>query len=381
MTALLENINVSWSAEALRSEGMVHSVHDLDAKWLGKLLSSDGRDAKIDGMDLQEIGMGLMGSTYRVLLNYASDPGDLPRSLVFKMTGEGPISRRLGRIGYGLEGKPGFYGGEVRFYAQVLPHIEITAPKLYASWISDDEEEFSLLLADIDDANAGDELTGCTFEQARDAVINVAGLHAPFWNSPILEQPGWLQRPRHDWADTLQESISRAHKRFHERQASVCTPEQVAIVDKFVPLYAQWFLAENENMALTHNDYRLDNLLFRPDGSSVAVDWQSFTTAHSGRDLGLFLGCSVPIEIRRHHLDELLEAYRLKMVELGVSDYTLSDVYRDFRLGLFLGIQNVIIGMNAVTLTERGHKMFMHKLELCTAAISDLNALEALEDL
>ena len=207
---------------------------------------------------------------------------------------------------------------------------------------------------------------------------NIAGLHAPFWNDPIFDADAWISRMPLSAVANLQDNMDRALVRFKERFSNSFTGDTRQIIEAFVPRYAAWLRADGRNTGLTHNDYRCDNLLFERDGTVVALDWQTFTGGHPGRDMGLFLGCSVPTEIRRAHEEACLCAYRDRLEELGVTHYTLENCYEDFRHGVFLGLQNVLIGMNSLTLTDRAMQMFQIKLERCCVTIRDHNALSVL---
>lgn len=356
------------------------SVEAVTVDWIQDKLLANGIDRTLIGFSVKPIGAGLMGATYRLLLNYAGDCGSAPASLIFKVTSDGATSRKLGKRGYGLSGKPGFYASEVRFYAELAPNLPIRTPALWYSWLSDDEDEFVLLLEDIAPATAGDELKGCTLVEAERAMASIAGLHAPMWNSPVFEEPGLLRRPTKDWAAVFQSNVTRAGARWHEH-AAVMGEDNNDIVEAFIPRCGAWFEAVDQNISLTHNDFRLDNLMFTPSHDCVTLDWQSFLVSHSGRDIGLFLGCSVPTEVRRDHQERLLRVYHDRMIELGVEDYPFAQCYHDFRLGVFLGIQNIVVGMSAVSMTGRGLQMFKTKFERCCATIRDCGSLDALKSL
>ena len=51
---------------------------------------------------------------------------------------------------------------------------------------------FTLVLEDLAPAESGDQIAGCSLDQARAAAVNVAGLHAPTWNDPSLRELDWL---------------------------------------------------------------------------------------------------------------------------------------------------------------------------------------------
>ena len=357
------------------------SVAAVTLPWLQAQLRGNGVYRTLADFAVQPVGSGLMGATYRLSLRYDDDgDGDVPASLIFKVTSDGEISRKLGKRGYGIADKPGFYASEVRFYAELAGELPIRTPRLWFSWLSAEEDEFVLLLEDIAPAQAGDELRGCSVEEAEVALASIAGLHAPMWNSPAFAAPGLLRRPTAEWAAVFQRNVDRAGARWHEH-AAVMGDDNNDIVEAFVPRCADWFEARGRNISLTHNDFRLDNLMFTPSGECVTLDWQSFLVSHSGRDLGLFLGCSVPTAVRRAHQDRLLRAYHDRMVALGVRNYSLDECFEDFRLGVFLGIQNIVIGMSAVSMTERGLQMFKTKFHRCCATIRECDALDVLRRL
>ena len=63
---------------------------------------------------------------------------------------------------------------------------------------------------------------------------------------------------------------------------------------------------------LVHGDYRLDNMLFGEPGADrplTVVDWQTVTWGPAMTDVAYFLGCALPVEVRREHYDTLLGAY------------------------------------------------------------------------
>ena len=69
---------------------------------------------------------------------------------------------------------------------------------------------------------------------------------------------------------------------------------------------------------VVHGDYRLDNLMFSPDGAVVALDWQTATVGSPTRDLAYFLETSLDVELRRRHEQALLAVYADALVAGGV---------------------------------------------------------------
>ncbi|MGV8995602.1 MAG: phosphotransferase [Parvibaculaceae bacterium] len=355
-------------------------IEELSVDWLNMALANAKIDAVVERFSTKPIGAGMLGSTYKISLEFSRNH-NAPASLVLKVAGQGEFSRKTGRIGYGLIGKPGFFGTEVFFYQNIAEQTAVRAPKCYFAWLSEDGGHFALLLEDVSPARAGDELAGCTLTEAKLALANLAGLHAPMWNNAAFEEPGILARPTLENAGRFGGFMAKSVEAFHEKHKDRFSSDVLSVITRFAPHFERWHCASGRNMALTHNDYRLDNLLFTESDTPecVAVDWQTFMVAHPGSDVGLMLGASVPTEIRRAHEEELLRAYYDRLTALGVKNYSFDECVEDFCFGTFLGVKNAVIGLRAVTMTDRGLAMFDVKLKRACATILDHDALSLLE--
>lgn len=357
------------------------TLAEVTPAWLSECLNACGYRGEVTGFTARSVGEGMMGSTYKIDLSFATPTSETPTSVVLKITGEGERSRKLGRIGYGFRDKPGFYGSEVAFYRDFAKATSVRAPACYFAWLSDDGGQFVLLLEDISPARSGDELAGCTLAEAKLALGNLAGLHAPLWGSDSLDAAGPIRRTTRDDAAVFAGHMAKAGKSFHDIHACRFAEEILTLVDAFIPRFEAWFHAADRSASLTHNDYRLDNLMFThgAEPECVAVDWQTFTVSHPGFDVGLMLGASVPTELRRAHEEELLRVYYDRLIALGVKSYGFSDCIEDFHYGAFLGVKNAVVGLRGVTMTDRGLTMFDTKLGRACATIFDHDSLAMLK--
>ncbi|MCP5044022.1 MAG: phosphotransferase [bacterium] len=139
----------------------------------------------------------------------------------------------------------------------------------------------------------------------------------------------------------------------------------------------RWLLARPECFAPVHGDYRLDNLLFGTSGGGApvaAVDWQTLSIGHPGRDVAYFLGNAMPKELRREHERELVAAYHETLLGHGVGDYSLEQCFDDYRFGQFQGPLVTVLGAMAVIQTDRGDNMFMAMASRSCEAIRDLDS-------
>ena len=126
-----------------------------------------------------------------------------------------------------------------------------------------------------------------------------------------------------------------------------------------------------------HGDYRLDNLLFPPDGGPgvVAVDFQTLSLALPARDLAYFLGTSLTVEDRRAHERDLVAAYHAALTSYGVVDYSLEQCWDDYVFAMIQGPLVSIFGCAYGARTERGDRMFAAMIARSCAAIRDLDTL------
>src|ERR1700759_3733580 len=146
---------------------------DVTPAWLGSALRAAGPQ-----VDVVAIGTGQTGATYRVSATYGAD-ADLPATFAVKLPAQDDAVRERVALGY---------RSEVEFYADVADHVRIPVPGCYFSDISQSGADFALVLADMAPAVQGDQIAGCTPQEAQLAVEALAGLHGPSWCDP-----GWME--------------------------------------------------------------------------------------------------------------------------------------------------------------------------------------------
>src|SRR4051812_36254179 len=159
-----------------RDVPLVKTIEELSSEWLAEALGRKGA-----GLDVEKIGTGQMRLSYRGTL----DGGD---SVVVKLSATDPTSRGTG-LGLGI------YEREVRFYRELAPRIGAEAlARCHAAAIDSTGEWFTLVLEDIAPATQGDQIAGCTPEQARLALRALAEIHAPMIADSVHAETMWLQR-------------------------------------------------------------------------------------------------------------------------------------------------------------------------------------------
>ena len=92
--------------------------------------------------------------------------------------------------------------------------------------------EFVLVLEDLSPCVQGDQLAGCTVDQAALAMDELAKLHAPRWNDPALASVEWLNRNGTEQSQAFSEMVlPQLRPGFLERYADRLTAEEVRLAE------------------------------------------------------------------------------------------------------------------------------------------------------
>jgi hypothetical protein len=230
-------------------------------------------------------------------------------------------------------------------------------------------------------AEQGDQLAGCTVAQARDAVVNLAGLHGPRWCDPTLLDIEGLSINGPDDAALMAELYRPATEVFIEALGGLITDEDRRTLRECVEVCENWALARAERFGLVHGDYRLDNLLFPPGGGLgvSAIDWQTVSLALPARDLAYFLGTSLSPDERRDHEAGLVADYHSALCEYGVAAYDLDTCWEDYRFAMIQGPLVSVFGCAYGNRTDRGDRMFAAMVARSCTAIRDLDTLSLVD--
>ncbi|RAY16228.1 hypothetical protein DPM19_04835 [Actinomadura craniellae] len=340
---------------------VVDAPEGLTPEWLSEVLH-----APVTAVTWEAVGSGQIGACYRLLLDGGAGA---PRRLVAKLACADPATRTfLGSA----------YRAEVSFYRDLVPTVAVRTPTCHYAALADDHTTFVLLLEDLHPATQGDQLAGCTPEQAADAAVNLAGLHGPRWCDPTLPEVPWLSVVQEADARQLSEAFAPAVEIFIERFAGRLAAEDARTLREVADRIADWVLARSDRFGLVHGDYRLDNLIFPPDAAPgvVAVDWQTLSIGHPLRDLAYFLGTGLAPRDRAAHERSLVAAYHTALTGYGVTGYDAEACFEDYRFAVPQGPLITVLGCAYGTPTERGDQMFLAMAARSCAAIRELGSLD-----
>jgi hypothetical protein len=331
-------------------------VLTLDAAGLTDALRAAGTlaaDRAVTAVGTVPVGTGQMGDCLRLALTY-DGPTDAPATLVAKLPSSDETSRATGMA-------MRTYEVEVRFYQELAGRLPVRAPACHHAEIDLATGDFVLLLEDLAPAQQGDQVAGCTVDQARSVLAEAARLHAPLWGDPALADLDWAVRWSPESQDAMQAMMTVLWPNFVERYGDALDDDVVAMGGRFIAALPAYYAHRPEPHTVIHNDFRLDNLLFgtAEGGPPVAVvDWQTVGVGPGLLDVSYFLGAGLSVEDRRAHEEALVQEYH---AALGAAGVTLPwercwDGYRAFA---FAGFHMAVLASMIVERTERGDAMFV----------------------
>lgn len=358
-----EQVTAGWLTEALRSTGAIKA-------------------SKVTSFDMKRdiaAGAGFMGELTHVTLHYDSPEANAPTTLIGKFPAPRPENREVATLFR-------FYERETRFYEEIADKVQLRTPHLYYSGFDAGSGDFVLLIEDLAWARLGDQLAGCTVEEARLCVRNLAQFHATWWNSPELETLDWMPYTSDELiSQTAQDSYAQAWPAFTQLAADKLTPARIEIGERFgkhVRELMQRF--GDAPRTIIHGDYRLDNLFFGdpkgPDPLTV-IDWQISSRGRGVFDVAYFTCGTMPPADRKRAEMDILKEYHQILTANGVAGYDFDACLADYRASVLFCLVYAVIGIGSLDLSnERGVELFFTIMERTYTAIEDLNAQEFLPE-
>jgi hypothetical protein len=325
-------------------------AEDVTSEWLSSVLGGD-----VGPTTAQRIGDGHIGVNVRIAMPDAE--AALPRSVVAKLPATDETSLNTAAM---LR----HYERETRFYTELASTVDMRVPVCFHGDWTPETNEFVLVLEDMAPAAQGDQLTGCSLEQARDAVRELAKLHGPRWDDPTLSDIDWIEHDNAADGDEAGSGLAMMWQMFFPgfsgTYRSHLSADEFELAEQFGGRIAQWRNGRSGPKVVTHGDYRLDNMLFATSagGAPIAVvDWQ--TPAHGSpiTDLSYFIGAGLLPPERRAHERELIATY---LEALDVYGITLDEawVWEQYRRDAFAGLAVAAMASQIVTLNDRSEAMF-----------------------
>lgn len=342
---------------------------EITPEWLTQALRSTGTitRANIVGVQSNAIGQqGLVGQVFRLTFEYdAPNPGS-PQTLVAKLA-SADLDIRASTFGLNQN--------EVYFYKEIAPEVKLPTPRLYYGAADADTSLSILLLEDISNARVGDNLAGCSTEEARLAFRQIGEFHAHWWASPGVDELSWLI-PMNERRTFKPETYQRFWGMFNEKFSDQLPSPLREVAEEFgnyVGPIGDRLMARPNTMI--HGDYKLDNLFFGHPGTGAPLtvfDWQLVAKGPGPADIAYFMARCLDPEHRRKEELGLLKDYHDCLVDNGVRGYEFDECLQDYRLAMFFPLaQTVVAGAILDFTSGRARSLISANIERLNAAVID----------
>lgn len=325
----------------------------ITADWVNTCLTKSGylTSGKVTNLRWQSLGTGQVADSVRFYLEY-DRAGDGPATLAAKFPAQDQVSSKTAAM-------MGLYKKEVLFYREIAKQIGVRVPKTFAAEVNEDGSEFILLFEDLKPKRIGNQLNSCSFEDAKNAILQAAALHAPSWKNNKILNLHWLH-PNKNAKEQVSSLYPKAQAVFKERYSEALEPEFMKVCNELAECET-WFERGNPELSLIHGDFRLDNMLFNILNGEEEIgilDWQTVSVGHPMTDIGYFLGCGIGDQLRRRHEDQLLDIYCREMGARGVP-LRRNEIWNDYVIGALHGVSTAVFSSAFVERTERGDANFL----------------------
>ncbi len=354
----------------------IPTIDGLDAPWFTEMFRAGGhltgnQSVVTAASTRMGEGAGMASLLWRFELTYDTAPGqsvEAPSTVIVKLATDDPHRLFIMQTAK-------FYAREVRFYNELAIDAPVRVPRCWHAAIDPETSMFVLVLEDAGPLRHVDQLVGCGFDDAVQALRTLARFQARWWGKdlsdlastfvpmddpfnqfvvPVLHQQGWpaARDARPDlWPDDV-----------------------AAFLDGFVakvPAILDGLMGPN---TLIHNDYRVDNLLW--DGDDIVVlDFQMSSVASGLLDFAYFVAQSIPKDVRKARFDDLLDAYLGELAANGV-ELDRQAAFDKYRRALVFGFMWPLGLMGTYdTLDPRGRELAQTMLERHLSAVADSDAL------
>ena len=316
-----------------------------------------------------------MNRVFRLHLEYDRPGSGLPATILAKLPATDPLMLPLFHLlGPNLR--------EVNFFRHLSRDCSLRTPACYCGLADSATGNSVLLLEDLGSSRQGDSLAGCSLDEARQIVRQLAAFHAQWWESPRLADLDWLPS-RETEAPAFRKLHEPACQSFLERAGDLMPPALRQLADSIPGNITRIkTLLAKPPRTIVHGDFRLDNCYFPSDVSSpspLVLDWEFCGIGRGALDLATFVCEFLPPAQRRREERGLLTEYHSALELNGVTGYSLEQCWFDYRLSLLdIFALWIVSGAFCDYSGQRATTFLSNTLTRLDAAISDLRPLDLL---
>ena len=246
---------------------------------------------------------------------------------------------------------------------------QLRTPACHYAQFDPDSHDFILLIEDLKGYQIGDQVAGCTRQQALAVIDAIAELHSSGWgaaaphvishNNP-MQRDGMIAGFQAGWPVVL--------KHFSDLIPEAALPVGERMPSLVAPLLERMCA---QPTCLAHADVRLDNIFFGEDEIAL-VDWQSVCVSAPEQDLAYFVTQSIPPKVRAE--EDWLAHYHAALTARGI-DYPIESCRERFVVAsLYLLCYAVVIAGTLDLGNERGQALGRTLLGNAMSALDEMGA-------
>ncbi|PSR90739.1 kinase-like domain-containing protein [Coniella lustricola] len=331
------------SAQPLESnEPLPLTVESITSAWLSKVLG-----VPISSVQVREVIHG-SGSKVLVELTYSKSFASLKTLPPARLCVKGGFNPQL------LEMLPALfavYRLEAQFYHHIAPRI--SGLKLVpAYWCGVDQPSGKgqgiVILEDVTTRHFtfGDPLHTWPVERVRAALCQLARLHAATWGAKQADFP-WVPR-EFGLRDVIVGMMSPENWSLRFDDPAIRPPvAEIFWRDRrrvVRCLQTLWASSSNQMTCMVHGDTQVGNTFIDADGQPGFLDWQCIHVNSAAHDVTYFMTGALTIEDRRLHERELFGFYLEELCRAGGPNFTLQDVWDEYRMFQMQGFAWALAG-------------------------------------
>jgi hypothetical protein len=265
-----------------------------------------------------------------------------------------------------------FFAGEVAFYRDVSPLLDVGTPQCLYAETRLDEGQAIVVLGDLAGARffaAGDTLSTAEADKFLDVL---ARLHATTWAHPVLDGADPFPGPMRPVLTAMLSGRYWDGCLGRPRSAAIPPPLRRPGA-LFAAIEALWRADGPNSHCFVHGDAHVGNAYVTPAGDAGALDWQMSGRGHPCHDVAYFVASALAPAERRAAEGDLLRAYLDSLAAHGGPDLGLDDVWTSYR-------QHMVHGLFWATNADG---MYPEEINACmverfSRAIGELGSLGAL---
>jgi len=346
--------------------GIPTKIDDITPGWLAEATGLD-----VQAADIEQIGagIGVMSALYRVQLTGSG----CPKTVVVKLPAlaeESVFTSTMLRM----------YLREGAFFTELASLAPVRVPVCHHATVDPEGSQFVLVMEDLGWLRVVDQVKGMEISDAEQAVDGLAAWHVTWWGKA-------LELAERGVTVSLGDPIYKAVLPMVFAEGWEKLGKELTIPQAIQEVGPRWTAAmpgllddlATEPTTMIHGDWRADNLLFEPDGSVAALDFQLIGTGRGTYDLAYFITQSLDRADAAEHERALFDRWRSAVEAAGVPAADNATAWEDYRkAALFCLVYPVVAwrGMDAGDPRQVGLATTM--LERFERAVAELDLADLL---